>query len=176
MQNKKPKLFTWYRIVIIIIIIALLIALIFPLVYNALSGESNEYTQGLSNLAIKQDQCISDTDCFANSYCYIGICKCINGWTGDTCDIPCPGAFTGNCSSNSNCTYDGNIRGKCYFGSCICDPGYIGVTCNLERRDVGTCFNDATCNNGQCIAVPPSFAYGECYCPENTFNWNCIPI
>ena len=175
MEDGKP-LFTWYRIIVIIIIIAILIGLIFPLVYNALSGKSNQYTEGLKYFEMKINQCVHDTDCHPNSYCYIGKCVCLTGWTGESCNIACPASFTANCSISSDCTYNGTTRGECYFGKCVCEPGYKGITCNLERRDYGVCLSTVECNGGVCVLTPPSFLYGECYCPENTINWNCIPI
>lgn len=174
MNKERKPLFNGYRITVIIILILILILLIFPLVYNTLSGKSNKYTQGLNELASIANECINDNDCTNNGYCYIKKCICKNGWTGEDCQIPCEGSFTANCTSNINCTFDGNIVGDCHFGWCVCYPGYVGDNCEFERRDVSFCDEDLDCNTGRCIFVPPSFVFGECYCPENTINWNCI--
>jgi hypothetical protein len=89
MRKEEEKLFSFSRLSLIIIIVVLLILIIAPLLFSSLSTNPNEYTKGLNNLKIKENECINDSGCtHNNTYCYIGKCLCIEGWAGEPyCNI-----------------------------------------------------------------------------------------
>ena len=63
-------------------------------------------------------------------------CKCEAGWSGEGCDIPCPGAPDNNICGG---------HGSCVETTCDCIDNYYGPNCNL------TC-PEPNCNgNGDCV-------------------------
>ncbi|CAD5122347.1 DgyrCDS10784 [Dimorphilus gyrociliatus] len=80
-------------------------------------------------------------ECSFHGICFNRKCSCLDGWSGDSCEI-------GNCE---NC-----INGYCSAGFCICFDGYEGSNC--ERKAVcdeecsprGVCVgsNKCKCNPG----------------------------
>lgn len=58
--------------------------------------------------------------------------SCKNGFTGPTCDRPCPQGFFGrNCSESCRCTEHGSCNPV--DGVCQCDPGWTeGLSLSLN--------------------------------------------
>ncbi|XP_074102068.1 integrin beta-nu isoform X1 [Cotesia typhae] len=105
-----------------------------------------------------------------------GICKCHNGWSGDTCDcdesrwtlnrLQCikPGDLNEVCSN----------RGECTCGSCNCDPGYNGKYCECSPCDKTNgieCGGRGRCDCGVCTCLD-GWEGDVCECP--TGNELCI--
>lgn len=78
----------------------------------------------------KKDQC--DTiSCLNGGTCSDGQCECINGYSGNRCEVepidttttidPCGGIVCNN-------------GGTCVDGSCACAVGYEGISCDIEWR------------------------------------------
>lgn len=99
-------------------------------------------------------------DCNGNGKLVNGKCICINGYSGDTCNI----------SPSSSCP----IHSKNVNGTCICDDGYIGKNCEYSR--------EITCNNngnpkddGSCVC-DSGFAGKKCeYSKKITCKDHGIP-
>ncbi|KAL9982165.1 hypothetical protein ACROYT_G010976 [Oculina patagonica] len=68
--------------------------------------------------------------CSGKGRCVNGTCRCIDGWTGDSCD-------QGTCL---NCS---TIHGKCIKGFCECDLGWEGRSCEKKA----TCSNVNNCTS-----------------------------
>ncbi|CAG2174704.1 unnamed protein product, partial [Oppiella nova] len=99
-------------------------------------------------------------------YCCDGICHCVTGWSGATCDCS---------TSNSTCIYDElsnktcSGHGDCRCGSCYCNDGYYGQYC----EDCASC--EGRCNELQpCVEckVFKSGTYSPVECRDKcTFDY-----
>ena len=91
----------------------------------------------MNNGRIENNQIICNEGYFGddcqNQYCKLpcgkgecvnGTCKCYNGWTGLTCNIP---ACLNECSYN----------GLCVKGKCFCKVGYKGKDCSVRFVENG---------------------------------------
>ena len=143
-------------------------------------------------------------NCSNNGYqsSQTGECVCVNGFTGDRCQVPPPNACDGvvcqnggNCQDGfCNCTggftgsscevppqdpCDGVVcqnGGNCQNGSCNCTGGFTGSTCEVPPQD--PCDGVVCQNGGQCL-------FGECVCtggftgstcevpPDDCYGVNC---
>mmetsp|Transcript_93140 Transcript_93140/g.267984 ORF Transcript_93140/g.267984 Transcript_93140/m.267984 type:complete len:1359 (-) Transcript_93140:17-4093(-) len=75
--------------------------------------------------------------CGGRGECRGGRCACLDGWSGDECDVsPC----LANCSQ----------RGMCFRGRCVCGAGFYGVACEHVRCP-NDCSGNGRCNLGVCI-------------------------
>lgn len=119
--------------------------------------------------------CNSRCDCNNLSSCNIttGQCICAVGFTGPTCDKPCPKGYYGvNCKQA--CPPCTSGYGTCHYqtGQCECSPGFTGFFCTTPcptgtygRRCMGRC---GCKNNGQCYHVS-----GQCRCPGGWMGEDC---
>ena len=99
-------------------------------------------------------------------------CKCHEGWSGEKCEIQCPGMqSTGlSCSGHGQCTVDHRAKNA----NCSCDKQYRGPECRLkcpgdkEPCDgLGVCDESGQCHCdapalGACVASPDLIGDGEC--------------
>ncbi|XP_078693611.1 uncharacterized protein LOC144923158 [Branchiostoma floridae x Branchiostoma belcheri] len=80
------------------------------------------------------ERCDRPCDCLHNVGCdrWTG-CVCEAGWTGPTCDTPCPaGTFGTNCEQ---CRCENGAECSPFNGTCICPPGLTGKYCeSLKPR------------------------------------------
>ena len=92
-------------------------------------------------------------------------CRCEAGWSGDGCDIPCPGALDNNVCGG---------HGSCVGTTCDCTDNYYGLNCNL------TC-PEPNCNgNGDCIVendqavcnCRPAFKGPACNCTLTSCHYH----
>ena len=92
-----------------------------------------------------------DPACSSNTECIGNTCQCIDGWSGNDCDVPI-------CNTTCN-------NGTCVApNTCQCDEGYMGLYCTTPVCDV-------PCNNGTCVAP------NTCQCDEGYEGLQCtIPV
>ncbi|XP_078702333.1 uncharacterized protein LOC144928142 [Branchiostoma floridae x Branchiostoma belcheri] len=80
------------------------------------------------------ERCDRPCDCLHNVGCdrWTG-CVCEAGWTGPTCDTPCPaGTFGTNCEP---CRCKNGAECNPFNGTCICPPDLTGKNCeSLKQR------------------------------------------
>ena len=78
----------------------------------------------------KKDTC-KDVQCLNNGVCDEGTCDCVNGFTGDRCQIAPPDPCEDVVCQNG---------GTCIDGTCECATGYEGTNCETEVRSkfIGT--------------------------------------
>ncbi|KAI8496482.1 Endothelial cell-specific molecule 1 [Branchiostoma belcheri] len=81
------------------------------------------------------ERCDRPCDCLHNVGCdrWTG-CVCEAGWTGPTCDTPCPaGTFGTNCEP---CRCENGAECSPFNGTCICPPDLTGKYCeSLKPRE-----------------------------------------
>ena len=92
-------------------------------------------------------------------------CRCEAGWSGEGCDIPCPGALDNNICGG---------HGSCVGTTCDCIDNYYGPNCNL------TC-PEPNCNgNGDCLVendqavcnCRPAFKGPACNCTLTSCHYH----
>jgi hypothetical protein len=116
-------------------------------------------------------------------------CKCDTGYTGQNCDIVCPGMETGApCAGHGRCVLTDDVT------SCVCDNMYRGDACDIKcpgrqsdcnghgicgetgvcactgtwTGEACNCSHALTCSsNGVCIN-------GECQCNDNFGGSTCL--
>ncbi len=96
-------------------------------------------------------------DCGEHGECLYGFCVCIDGYSGDLCDIPpdpCDGI---DCGAN----------GTCVDGTCECDAGYEGENCETNTDD---CAPNPCQNDGICTDEVDSYT---CECIDGYTGENC---
>ena len=85
------------------------------------SGFEFHYTCG------QPDRCLFPflVDCGLRGECVDGECNCLDGYTGDACEIV-----------PDQCEYpthlDCGSHGSCSLGSCVCEPGFSGALCEIR--------------------------------------------
>ena len=98
----------------------------------------------------------------AHGECADHQCKCYNGWTGISCNVP---TCLNECSSHGvcragNCLCDDGYRGQdcserfVYHGEVfkdhvVCDKNWYGINCN-EKLCEKDCNHNGVCKNGTC--------------------------
>jgi hypothetical protein len=89
-----------------------------------------------------------------------GVCTCLQGYTGDACEVA-PGGECGNPPCNNN--------GTCKDKTCTCYAGWQGPQCATPAVAPTTCPGTPPCsNNGVCntatgvCACSPGWASGDC--------------
>lgn len=89
----------------------------------------------ISNQAVlKANEC--PEECSNRGNCVNGKCFCIEGWSGEICEI-------GQCGK---C-----VNGNCSAGFCKCLPGFEGPSCELEAICEGQCSSRGICvKSGVC--------------------------
>jgi hypothetical protein len=95
----------------------------------------------IRGLANGQFTCLNDGSCsLVNG---TGVCKCILGYTGDTCNsyLGCLAGAQLSCLNGGLCNSNN--------GSCQCPPGYTGSTCSIQ---INFC-NSAPCLNSQLVHI-----------------------
>lgn len=88
----------------------------------------------------------------------MGECKCLDGWSGDKCNIKtCPN----DCSGNGACI----LSSDSLMASCNCDDGFTGEDCSIDHHTncPEDCNNNGICNNET----------GICHCNEGFRGTSC---
>lgn len=101
-----------------------------------------------------------------------GECQCKPGWSGETCNQPCPLFKYGkNCEHRCNCT--NNASCDPVNGTCICQPGFRGTKCSEpcpENTYGDQCAYKCNCKNGATCARDT----GMCDCPAGKSNCTAL--
>ena len=64
---------------------------------------------------------------------YLGQCRCLPGWKGDDCSVPCPANTWGiACAQRCTCLHNGTCRPN--DGQCRCHDGWMGPQCNESKQ------------------------------------------
>lgn len=118
------------------------------------------YTGLYSNL--QTDLC-KNTKCGSNGNCNpnTGICECLNGYTGENCEIPPNGR---NLCEGIDCGRNGN----CVDGRCQCRNGYTGNRCQTPPAATNLCRNINCGENGYCNPQT-----GKCVCKNGYTGDKC---
>ena len=118
--------------------------------YNGFIGSACEYScPGVGSACSGHGSCFGVGNCSCNADTTNGFwmepdCStCVSGYSGTTCNLPCPVNGGQVCS----------LHGVCRDGVCRCDPTYCGVSCEAQ--------------GAQCVSCPSGKYGGECqyYCP-----------
>ncbi|XP_022804999.1 uncharacterized protein LOC111342215 isoform X2 [Stylophora pistillata] len=129
---------------------------------KSLKISDNKLKSCIFDVAITNDTTFTDQEtfkrdcpdqCSGKGRCVNGTCKCIEGWTGKSCD-------KGSCL---NCS---TIHGECVKGFCVCDLGWEGRSCEVEA----TCFGVNNCTSpehGSCKTRD------VCQCTPGYIGANC---
>ena len=66
---------------------------------------------------------------------YLGQCRCLPGWKGDDCSVPCPANTWGiACAQRCTCLHNGTCRPN--DGQCRCHDGWMGPQCNESKKKI----------------------------------------
>lgn len=70
-----------------------------------------------------------------------GQCRCLPGWKGDDCSVPCPANTWGiACAQRCTCLHNGTCRPN--DGQCRCHDGWMGPQCNESQSIIKLRFID----------------------------------
>nr|KAG5706023.1 hypothetical protein BaRGS_028132 [Batillaria attramentaria] len=100
--------------------------------------------------------CVPQNDASAGYTCDLktGSKICLDGWTGESCDVSVDDCLTARCQHEAICV-------DAHLGySCICPPGFAGKSCEI---DIDECASSPCRNNGTCTEG------------EGTFSCTCVP-
>ena len=131
------------------------------------------------------DEC--EGGCQRNGYCRciggrceLGQCICIQGWSGQQCEVhDCPADCSGHgrCSTLSphvcmcdrgwkslscdeqTCPHSCSKRGTCDQGACLCERGFAGIACELTLQPVETDSDEERCSG---LYIPACSGHGAC--------------
>lgn len=68
-------------------------------------------------------------------FLFTGQCRCLPGWKGDDCSVPCPANTWGiACAQRCTCLHNGTCRPN--DGQCRCHDGWMGPQCNESETSV----------------------------------------
>ncbi|MEZ4722573.1 MAG: hypothetical protein R2813_11930 [Flavobacteriales bacterium] len=103
------------------------------------------------------DQC-KEITCINGSSCEKGECQCIDGYSGDRCEIE------DRCITRDIACQNG---GTCSSGECNCPEGFSGANCQIEDLCITenpNCRNGGECEDGKCNC-PSGFTGDRCEIP-----------
>lgn len=124
--------------------------------------------------------------CSARGKCVVqrgvATCVCEQGFMGNNCGLPCPGAEAGSvCGDQGHCEV--NEAGT--STRCICKDGFLGDSCTIECPGTGEdgrpCNGKGKCaleeNNAVCTC-PPGFMGHDCSlkCPTDLYGNVCSGV
>ena len=136
------------------------------------------------------------SNCSNHGECYLGKCKCEDGWIGEDCSWQtCPGSvcYFDFDTLDSVCAYCSN-NGVCTLGAtkCACNDGWTGTDCSQVDclNCAGTClpdfpvhqcicdpgFSGPDCQTQLCLngcSLAGECDEGACVCDENFFGPDC---
>ena len=138
------------------------------------SGDIQTFNALVTSSPPPTDLC-QNVNCLNNGICNPGDgrCICVNGYTGDRCQVPpvdrCENV---NCLNGGRCDPDN--------GRCVCTPGYSGFRCQIFQPVVDRCrgvdcLNGGVCNrsDGQC-ECPAGYIGTRCQITDLCLNTNCL--
>lgn len=104
-----------------------------------ITDQGNDYHSCSDISFVGSDPC-DNISCLNGGTCNNGGCSCINGFTGQFCQV--------DSCNNVSCLNGGS----CTNGECVCYGGYTGVECEVSPNICGNidCKN-GNCENGSCI-------------------------
>jgi hypothetical protein len=88
-------------------------------------------------------------------------CKCIAGYTGETCDTQINYCESEPCMNGGECI---RLLNK-YV--CSCAAGYTGTNCDVV---INPCSDNSCLNNGLCIQIPNTFDFRYIFIQNNYFR------
>lgn len=129
-------------------------------------------------------------DCSYRGICSDGRCRCLEGWSGESCEISeCERCIHGNCVQGFCVCLDGfegphcNVEAKCdppcsRWGTCIksskckCKQGWTSSTCSEEAKCSTQCLKNGVCiDHNTCLC---NKGYNGTHCSDFTCegqNW-----
>jgi len=120
------------------------------------------------NCTLQCTDCVHGS-CLSNS----GSCVCDFGYTGERCDVECPGGWENPCFKRGSCFIASDLEKNDDTADtaeaeavCYCSPGYWGDSCQFQcpLDDKGAvCAGRGTCNANT----------GECRCDAGYYGVNC---
>ena len=97
---------------------------------------------GGRDCAALQPECASN--CSARGVCLHGVCACVAGAAGATCDKV----------TKAECTLGCSGHGSCLKGVCVCDAGYEGAVCDRAQFPLPGCVRHCS-GYGHCLPRAP---------------------
>ncbi len=114
------------------------------------------------------DKPFCPNDCSGHGTCDKGVCRCLDRWGGESCEIGNFFLFNWisllksfklnsfiycNCILALGCNSICELHGVCQGNKCICDDGFYGENCE-SMYCPGNCTGHGRCDNGKCICEP----------------------